>query len=414
MKRKKILIILIVVFVKANVFAQLYNGTDCSVTNGGVLSVINSSVVNGTTGDLKNAGTVYADQDIVNDGLIDGAGTTTGIFRLGENWVNNNTFNADTTIVDMFGNDQLISGSSITTFFDLRLNGFGVKLQTINAKTTYLDLTSNELATTDFIMEILSPDITAISRSSGFVSSANSGYLARHTNLASDYLFPTGSFLTGTVLYRPITIAPMDGALNVYGVRMAHASADDDGYSFSSKDARIKMFNENFYHHLYNNTSANGADITFHYQPGIDGEFANVAQWNPSGMWLSDFSEINSAGGGFSEIKIGGIYNFTSRAFILATKIDEIYIPNAFTPNGDDINDAFAISLNQEDFEEFTFIIFDRWGQIVKETNKSTFSWDGKFKNELLPTGVYPWRMVYRHSNDTEIRTKMGHVTLVK
>lgn len=395
-------------------YGQVYNGTDFSVTNGGILSVINSSVVNGATGDLKNAGTVYADKNIQNAGLIDGASTTTGVFMVGENWVNNGTFNADTTIVNMFGNDQLITGTVPTTFFDLRLNGFGVKTQTLNAKTTFLDLTSNELATSDFVMEVLSPDLTALLRTSGFVSSTNNGYFARHTNQSSQYLFPTGSYIGGTLLYRPIIMNPTDASPNIYGARLAKNSANNDGYSFENKDPRIKKLNPNFYHHLYNIVKSNGTDITFHYEESYDGVYKNIAQWSPSGMWLSEFNEIESTNGFFTTLTLEKIFNFDSRAFILVNKLDEIYIQNAFTPNNDNKNDEFVVNLNKDDFLEFKFMIFNRWGQLIYESIEPVFTWDGKFKNELLPTGVYPWRMVYRQNNEIEVKTKQGHITLVK
>jgi gliding motility-associated-like protein len=407
-------VILIFFLVQNILFSQVYNGTDFVVTNGGVLSVINSSVVNGVTGNLKNAGTIYADANIQNEGVLDGFATTTGVFMLGKNWINNGTFNADITIVDMFGNDQSITGTSVTIFYDLRLNGFGVKLQTLNAQTQFLDLTSNELATSDYVMEVLSPDVNAILRTSGFVSSTNNGFLSRNTDQANQYLFPTGSFITGSLLYRPIIITPTDASVNQYGVRLANASADTDGYSFLNKDPRIKKFNTNFYHHLYNRMLSNGADITFHYQPSVDGEFQKIGQWSPSGIWLSEFNEAESASGAFSTLTIQNIFNFNSRAFILVNKLEEIFIQNAFSPNNDNINDEFVLNLNEEDFLEFEFMIFNRWGERIFKTEKASFTWDGKYKNKELPIGVYPWRMAYRQTGEIEVNIRQGHITVIK
>lgn len=407
-------IILSLLFIQSVLIAQVYNGTDFAVTNGGILSVINSSVVNGVTGNFKNAGTVYADKNIQNAGLLDGAASTTGVFMLGENWVNNGTFNADQSIVNMFGNDQLITGTVSTTFYDLRLNGMGVKLQTLNAQTSFLDLTSNELATSNFVMEVLSTDVNAIARTTGFVSSLNNGYLARNTDQSSQYLFPTGSNTGGNLLYRPIVMRPTSAAPNLYGVRLANAAANTDGYSFENKDPRIRQFNENYYHHLYNVIKSNGADITFHHIPSYDGEYKNVAQWSPSGMWLSEFSEAESASGMFTTLTISSVFNFDSRAFILANKLDDIYIQNAFSPNNDNINDEFSVALNKEEFLEFKFMIFNRWGKVIYQSEEPSFSWDGKYQNTEVPIGVYPWRMVYRQIGEIEVQVKQGHVTVIK
>jgi gliding motility-associated-like protein len=67
----------------------------------------------------------------------------------------------------------------------------------------------------------------------------------------------------------------------------------------------------------------------------------------------------------------------------------EIYIPTAFTPNNDGINDllepSFSISL-----QNIAFNIYNKWGQLVFEGNKQNgYNWNGKFKNKLAPTGTY-------------------------
>lgn len=393
---------------------QLYNGTVLSVTNGAQVSVVNASLENATNGNLTNAGQIVVDRDVTNNGLIDGAGTNTGLFEVGENWYNNATFTADNSVVSLFGGDQLIGGSVITTFYDLRLDGSGVKLQAIDSKTSFLDLTSNELATDQYVMEILSPNPTAITRTSGFVSSLNNGHLQRNTNSTGPYLFPTGSSLGGTTLYRPIEIAPTDGSSNIYGVRLANNLADIDGYPLQNKEPNIKKLNPNYYHHLYNLSRSNRADITFFYNASADGNYQNIGHWNTSSLWSSFFNEIQGQNGLFSTLTINDVNNFDSRAFILARTQDEIYIQNAFTPNGDYVNDEFSLMLNPEDFEEFTFQIFNRWGQLIVETDNPKFIWDGTYKGELSPMGVYPWRLTYRQSSDPEIQTKTGHISLIK
>lgn len=409
----KILLLILIVISQSIGYSQLYNNTDMIVNNGAILSVVNASVVNDVSADFKNAGLVYIDKNITNNGQLDGAGVATGLFQIGENWFNNATFNADNSIVDLFGADQLIGGTAVTTFYDLRLNGIGTKLLAIDAKTTFLDLTVNELATDNYIMEVLSTNLNAISLSSGFVSSINDGYLKRHTDQTGDYLFPTGSSLSGSVLYRPITIAPTSSTPNVFGVRLAEKNASTDGYSLTTKEANVKKLNTNYYHHLYNEFYTNNADITFYFDPISDGEFENIAHWSNS-LWTSYFNENLAVNSPFSEIKIENVTNFNSRAFILCTKQDEIFIQNAFTPNGDFANDNFVLNLTPEDFEEFTFVIFNRWGEKLVETNNPQFIWDGTFKGELIPMGVYPWKMMYRQKDDPEILTKMGHISLIK
>lgn len=92
-----------------------------------------------------------------------------------------------------------------------------------------------------------------------------------------------------------------------------------------------------------------------------------------------------------------------------------IYVPNAFTPNGDNINDffgPFGIGMNPDKFKMF---IFDRWGNLIYETTNLNKPWDGKANNGSIPAqeDVYIWKIA-AESFKGEKREMMGHVSLVK
>ena len=71
---------------------------------------------------------------------------------------------------------------------------------------------------------------------------------------------------------------------------------------------------------------------------------------------------------------------------------DYLYVPNAFSPNGDAVNDKFrAYPAQGTDIQSFEMKIFDRWGNQLFETNESERGWDGAFRGRLLPVGVYIW-----------------------
>lgn len=75
-------------------------------------------------------------------------------------------------------------------------------------------------------------------------------------------------------------------------------------------------------------------------------------------------------------------------------KIDGLYLfhmPNSFTPNGDHINDTFKPVGDGIDTKNYRFMIFDRWGKKLFETEDLNEGWDGTFNGELVPTGVYVW-----------------------
>ena len=122
--------------------------------------------------------------------------------------INNSLFIADQSDVNLYGFNQLISGTSITSFYNLNLLGAGIKTQTTDAVVTnLLNLNNLELATNLFYMTIANPNFNAISRTTGFVSSLGDGRLVRVTNSSNPYLFPVGSSL-GTIRYRPVLLIP--------------------------------------------------------------------------------------------------------------------------------------------------------------------------------------------------------------
>lgn len=72
-----------------------------------------------------------------------------------------------------------------------------------------------------------------------------------------------------------------------------------------------------------------------------------------------------------------------------------LWIPNAFTPNNDQINETFSISSSCP-LIEFDFKIYNHWGELVYQTKDPNFIWNGQYKNELMPLGVYFYVTKYR------------------
>lgn len=69
-----------------------------------------------------------------------------------------------------------------------------------------------------------------------------------------------------------------------------------------------------------------------------------------------------------------------------------IYMPTAFTPNFDGLNDVFRISPDNKN-RLINFIIYDRWGNLVFRTSNPSLGWDGRYKNEPLAPGNYLYRI---------------------
>ena len=93
-----------------------------------------------------------------------------------------------------------------------------------------------------------------------------------------------------------------------------------------------------------------------------------------------------------------------------------VWVPNAFSPNFDGLNEEWSISLYGFDVESFQMLVFDRWGGVVFETNDPYFSWNGHSarNGELLPEGVYNWALKYQVGNDSSQGEEVGHVTVIR
>jgi gliding motility-associated-like protein len=88
-----------------------------------------------------------------------------------------------------------------------------------------------------------------------------------------------------------------------------------------------------------------------------------------------------------------------------------VWIPSAFTPNGDGVNESFEIKAECRDFE-FTLDVFDRWGNHVYRQTQLDAPWNGTFNGQPVPNGVYAYRIQYwgREPGGLRWRDLMGTV----
>jgi gliding motility-associated-like protein len=91
-----------------------------------------------------------------------------------------------------------------------------------------------------------------------------------------------------------------------------------------------------------------------------------------------------------------------------------LYIPNAFSPNGDGINDSFKISSNSLNIQHLTLNIYDRWGGLIVETDGIVNGWDGKKNGKDCPGGVYVYKIVFSVDGIPGNQERTGTVMLVR
>jgi gliding motility-associated-like protein len=91
------------------------------------------------------------------------------------------------------------------------------------------------------------------------------------------------------------------------------------------------------------------------------------------------------------------------------------YVPNTFTPDGDEFNQEFhpVFTAGFDPFD-FNMIIFNRWGEIVFESNNAAAGWDGTYHGKLVQDGTYTWKIEYKLLLNDSRQTAIGHVTILK
>jgi gliding motility-associated-like protein len=91
------------------------------------------------------------------------------------------------------------------------------------------------------------------------------------------------------------------------------------------------------------------------------------------------------------------------------------YIPNTFTPNGDEFNSTFnPVFVCGYDPLEYRFEIYDRWGEVVFTSLDSGNGWDGTYNGLPAKEGVFGWKLVYKADDTPEKKVITGHATLLR
>ncbi|HEU4718381.1 MAG TPA: T9SS type B sorting domain-containing protein, partial [Bacteroidia bacterium] len=88
------------------------------------------------------------------------------------------------------------------------------------------------------------------------------------------------------------------------------------------------------------------------------------------------------------------------------------FIPNTFTPNGDGLNDIFMPAIMGVD--NYHFMIFDRWGNLIFETSDTFQGWDGRYKGNKCQEDVYVWKIDFTNVVDESNQELIGHVNLIR
>jgi gliding motility-associated-like protein len=143
--------------------------------------------------------------------------------------------------------------------------------------------------------------------------------------------------------------------------------------------------------------NATGQDITYLWLPGAF--INNVQVLNPIVNPPRDTNYV------LKVVSVCGTATDTMHVFVYK----DVFVPSAFSPNNDRLNDTWNVPALSA-YPEFEITVFNRWGQKVFQTKNINRPWNGKYKGEPLPVGVY----VYVIDLKSDGRILKGTVALLR
>ncbi len=105
----------------------------------------------------------------------------------------------------------------------------------------------------------------------------------------------------------------------------------------------------------------------------------------------------------------------TTYATVTIQEDNFLYVPNTFTPDGDEFNNVFIPCVSDSfDPQSYTLFIFNRWGELIFESNDINIGWNGTYNGKLQQDGIYTWKILVKAKDIANIKEYHGHVLLMR
>jgi gliding motility-associated-like protein len=181
----------------------------------------------------------------------------------------------------------------------------------------------------------------------------------------------------------------------VYALPFADFSVSNNGvYSVAEPIAEFTNNSLNGYLYSWNFGDGNSSTMTNPVHVYTDGV----------GQYVVTLVVFNEAG-----------CSDTTNQLVIIKEDVVVYVPNSFTPNNDGANDVFLPIITSGVVEsQYQLLIFNRWGEVIFQTNDVFEGWDGTFNGTIVQDGVYIWQMEYLSKVSSEIVRQRGHVNLFR
>lgn len=180
---------------------------------------------------------------------------------------------------------------------------------------------------------------------------------------------------------------------------------DNPSASFTASSTSLLSLNTEV---TFTNSTIGAVDYVWDF----DDDTENSSATNPT----HTFPDTESAGYVVTLYAYSPIGCVDSTNQVISIKQEIIfYIPNTFTPDGDEFNQTFQpVFTAGFDASDFELYIRNRWGELVFESNDVNAGWDGTYNGKLVQEGTYIWHLEFKDELNDARYLHTGHITIIR
>lgn len=194
--------------------------------------------------------------------------------------------------------------------------------------------------------------------------------------------------------------------INKIDVLFTNSSFFENTFFTISQIPQIRVYSNSFY-----SDTLNWMEIKAVYTAIGDEQFITIGNFDDD-----DHTGIDSINGNFASLAYYYIDDVSVTLCdtckdVDTTKSNNLFVPDAFSPNGDGVNDKLFVRGNN--IKELYFAVYDRWGEKVFESTDKNNAWDGTYKGNTLNGAVFVYYCFGKYNDGAEFKQK-GDVTLIR
>lgn len=269
----------------------------------------------------------------------------------------------------------------MTTFSNPVFTTYDVKLTITDSESCNLTDSASLQIEVSPLIEVVFPEDSALCE--GDILTLDAG------NSGSNYLWiPNGETTQSIQVFEQ----------NIYGVVVNNLYCEDS-------DSIIVSVNE----HPSQVYSASGCPDP----PLVFSALGNGSDYLWSTGQTTEYIEVNESGIYWnSYLDSNNCFRSDTIYVSIVDDTDQLFIPNSFSPNGDQINDTWRAHGGSEN--DFEVQVFDRWGKLMWESKNINDSWDGTYKGNLVSAGVYVYKLHFYSKCSDKTIDNSGTILVIR